>query len=284
MTAGARAAPSKALTIAGSDSGAGAGIQADLKTFAALGVYGSSAITAVTVQNTLGVNGYQEMAPEIVAGQIDAVMEDVGAVAVKTGMLSSAAIVEVVSDRARHWRMERLVVDPVMVAKGGDRLLREDAVTAIQQSLLPLAFVVTPNIPEAEVLSGRSIASESDMEDAARAIATLGPRYVVVKGGHRDDDPIDIVFDGSTIHWLVSPRVATTNTHGTGCTFSAAIAAGLATGHEPLAAISRAKAYLYQALKESYAVGGGHSPVNHFHALWRCLDEPEPIQTLRKES
>ncbi|HLI51751.1 MAG TPA: bifunctional hydroxymethylpyrimidine kinase/phosphomethylpyrimidine kinase [Thermomicrobiaceae bacterium] len=274
----------RALTIAGSDSGAGAGIQADLKTFAALGVYGSSAITAVTVQNTLGVNGYQEMSPEIVAGQIDAVMEDIGAQAVKTGMLASAAIVEAVSERSRHWRMDRLVVDPVMVAKGGDRLLREDAVEAIQRSLLPLAFVVTPNIPEAEVLSGRSIESEADMEEAARAIAALGPRYVVVKGGHREDEPIDVVFDGSKIHRLSSPRVETTNTHGTGCTFSAAISAGLAIGHEPLTAIARAKAFLYHALEESYAIGGGHSPVNHFYALWRCLEEPEPIRSMRKES
>lgn len=284
---GVQGVPAKALTIAGSDSGAGAGIQADLKTFAALGVYGSSAITAVTVQNTRGVNGYQEIDPAVVAGQIDAVMEDIGAAAVKTGMLSSAPIVEVVSDRARHWRMARLVVDPVMVAKGGDRLLREDAVAAIQQSLLPLAFVVTPNIPEAEVLSGRTIVSEPDMEEAARAIAALGPNYVVVKGGHRDDEPIDIVFDGSAIYRLASPRVATANTHGTGCTFSAAIAAGLATGHEPMEAISRAKAFLYRALKESYSIGAGHSPVNHFHALWRCLAEPEPIQPMgptRKES
>ncbi len=259
----------KALTIAGSDSGGGAGIQADLKTFAALGVYGASAIVALTAQNTVGVTAVHEVPPEFVTAQIDAVMTDIGADAAKTGMLASAPIVGAVAESVRRHGIDRLVVDPVMVAKSGDRLLREDAVEAVRRDLLPLALVVTPNIPEAEVLAGRRIESEADMAEAARAIAALGPRYVVVKGGHLPGEPVDLVFDGAAVERLSSPRVETRNTHGTGCTFSAAIAAELAKGAAPLEAIARAKAYLYQALAHSYAVGAGHSPVHHFYALWR---------------
>lgn len=269
------APPAKALTIAGSDSGGGAGIQADLKTFAALGVYGSSVITAITAQNTLGVTAVQEITPEVVAAQLDAVMTDIGADAAKTGMLSSAAIVETVAAGVKRHGIDRLVVDPVMVAKGGDRLLREDAVDAVKTVLLPLAFVVTPNIPEAEVLSGRSIRDEDDMAEAARAISALGVRYVVVKGGHLDGPPVDLVFDGSTFERLETPRVETRNDHGTGCTFAAAITAGLAKGLAPLEAIAAAKDYLYQALVHSYAVGAGHSPVNHFYALWPKAGAPD---------
>ncbi|WP_294083086.1 bifunctional hydroxymethylpyrimidine kinase/phosphomethylpyrimidine kinase [Sphaerobacter sp.] len=264
-------APPKALTIAGSDSGGGAGIQADLKTFAALNVYGSSVITAITAQNTIGVRAVHEIPPEIVAAQLDAVMEDIGADAAKTGMLASAEIIRAVVDGVRRHNIERLVVDPVMVAKSGDRLLREDAVAAIRDLLLPVAYVVTPNIPEAEVLTGREIRSLADMEEAARAIAALGARYVVVKGGHRSGDAIDIVYDGTTFQRIRSPRVETRNTHGTGCTFSAAIAARLAAGTSALEAIAEAKDYLYQALLHSYTVGAGHSPVHHFYALWRPL-------------
>lgn len=261
--------PPKALTIAGSDSGGGAGIQADLKTFAALGVYGASVITAITAQNTLGVTAVHEIPPDVVTAQIDAVMSDIGADAVKTGMLSSAAIIEAVVDGVRRHRIERLVVDPVMVAKSGDRLLREDAVDAVRSALLPVAYVVTPNIPEAEVLAGREIRTERDMADAARAIAGMGARVVVVKGGHLGGDPVDIVFDGQTIERLSAPRVQTRHTHGTGCTFSAAIAARLAAGRPVLDAITDAKQYLYEALSHAYQVGAGHSPVHHFYELWR---------------
>ncbi len=258
-----------ALTIAGSDSGGGAGIQADLKTFAALGVYGSSVITAVTAQNTLGVTAVQEITPDVVRAQIDAVMEDIGADAVKTGMLSSSTIIAEVASGVRRHRIQRLVVDPVMIAKSGDRLLREEAVDALLDLLLPLTYIVTPNIPEAEVLTGHEIRTERDMIKAAREIHDRGARVVVVKGGHLVGDAIDVVFDGSTIERLASKRVETRNTHGTGCTFSAAITARLAAGCDPVEAISDAKDFLYGALLNSFEVGAGHSPVHHFYRLWR---------------
>jgi hydroxymethylpyrimidine/phosphomethylpyrimidine kinase len=262
----------KALTIAGSDSGGGAGIQADLKTFAALGVYGMSVITALTAQNTREVLAVVEPPPEMVRAQIDAVMSDIDADAVKTGMLSSAEIVAEVAAGIERYDMRKVVVDPVMVAKSGDRLLREDAVDAVIERLLPLTFIVTPNIPEAEVLSGMSITTEDDMIEAARSIHARGAKFVVVKGGHREGDAVDIVFDGANVERLSSPRVETRNTHGTGCTFSAAIAARLAAGREALDAIRDAKEYLYGALLNSYEVGAGHSPVHHFYQLWRPLD------------
>lgn len=258
----------KALTIAGSDSGAGAGIQADLKTFSALGVYGSTVITAITAQNTLGVTAVHEIPTEIIAAQLDAVLSDIGAQAAKTGMLSSAEIIETVAEGVRRHGIEKLVVDPVMVAKSGDRLLREDAVEALRQVLLPLALVITPNVPEAEVLAGREIASETDMIEAARAIHALGPRYVVVKGGHLPGEAVDILFDGHALERFALPRVPTRHTHGTGCTFSAAIAAYLARGEEVPAAVWHAKQYLHEALRHAYPIGAGQSPVHHFYALW----------------
>ncbi len=256
--------PPKAMTIAGSDSGGGAGIQADLKTFAALGVYGTSVLAAVTAQNTRGVFAIAEVPEEVVIAQIDVVMEDIGAEAVKTGMLSSASIIEVVADRLEAWGA-KLVVDPVMVSKGGAQLLQPSAVRALKTLLLPLALVVTPNFPEAEVLTGRRVESDDDARAAAAAIAALGPRYVVIKGGHRPGQPIDLVFDGKDYVELAGDRVETSNTHGTGCTFSAAIAAYLARGMDAPDAISGAKSYVSDALRASYAVGDGHSPVNHFH-------------------
>ncbi|HET7034518.1 MAG TPA: bifunctional hydroxymethylpyrimidine kinase/phosphomethylpyrimidine kinase [Thermomicrobiaceae bacterium] len=262
----------KALTIAGSDSGGGAGIQADLKTFAALGVYGASVITAITAQNTLGVTAVLDLPVELITAQLDAVMSDIGADAAKTGMLSSPEIVRTVAEGARRHGIIKLVVDPVMVAKSGDRLLREDAIDALRTALLPLALVVTPNIPEAEVLAGRAIQSEADMREAARAIRALGPNLVVVKGGHLEGAAADVVFDGAGFEVLSRPRVATQHTHGTGCTFSAAIAARLAAGVAPLDAIGEAKEYLYQALRHAYRVGAGHSPVHHFHALWSPIE------------
>lgn len=259
--------PAKAMTIAGSDSGGGAGIQADLKTFAAFGVYGTSALTAVTAQNTRGVFAVAEVPEEVIALQIDVVLEDIGADAAKTGMLSSASIVETVADRLEAWGVERLVVDPVMVAKGGHPLLQPSAVEAVKERLLPLASVVTPNIPEAEILAGIEIDTDEAARDAARAIFGLGPRFVVVKGGHRSGDATDLVFDGVVFTELSAERIDTQNTHGTGCSYSAAIAALLARGLSPLEAIAEAKSWLTEAIRASYAIGGGHSPVNHFHAI-----------------
>lgn len=257
--------PPKAMTIAGSDSGAGAGIQADLKTFAALGVYGTSVVTAVTAQNTRAVLAIAEVPEEVVALQIDGVLEDIGASAIKTGMLSSAPIIETVADRLEAWGITNIVVDPVMIAKSGDALLQANAVRALATRLLPLALVVTPNIPEAEVLAKREIRSDEDARRAAAVIAELGPRYVIVKGGHRGGAPVDVVFDGENYHEFAVERVDTENTHGTGCTFSAAIAAYLAREFTPIEAIAGAKDYLTGALRSSYSIGDGHSPVNHFH-------------------
>jgi hydroxymethylpyrimidine/phosphomethylpyrimidine kinase len=262
-----RVAPPKAMTVAGSDSGGGAGIQADLKTFTAFGVYGTSALTAVTAQNTRGVFAVAEVPEEVIALQIDVVLDDIGANAVKTGMLSSASIVRTVADRLEAWGVERVVVDPVMVAKGGHPLLQETAVTALKERLLPLAAVVTPNIPEAEILSGQPIDSLETARDAARRIAALGPRIVVVKGGHLAGDATDLVFDGETFFELHAARIDTRNTHGTGCSFSAAIAALLASDVPVVEAIGRAKAWLTEAIAQSYAIGEGHSPVNHFHTF-----------------
>ena len=260
-------APPRALTIAGSDSGGGAGIQADLKTFAALGVYGCSAITAVTAQNTRGVTAVQEMPADLVAAQIDAVLDDIGAGAVKTGMLASAPIIQAVAARLRAHHLAEVVVDPVMLAKSGDRLLREDAVRALCDYLLPLALVVTPNIPEAEVLAGVRIASSADLAEAARCIAAHGPRYVLIKGGHLPGAPVDRLWDGSRFLEFPGERVLTTSTHGTGCTLSAAIVAYLARQSALPEAISLAKAYLTEAMRRAQPLGHGHGPPHHLWVL-----------------
>jgi hydroxymethylpyrimidine/phosphomethylpyrimidine kinase len=257
----------KAMTIAGSDSGAGAGIQADLKTFIAHGVYGTSVLTAVTAQNTRAVFAVAEVPEEVVALQIDAVLEDIGTDSAKTGMLSSQSIIETVVDRIAAWGIDKLVVDPVMIAKSGDRLLQTDAVAALRDHLLPLALVATPNIPEAEVLSGRTIINGDQLKDAARAIASMGPRFVVIKGGHREGLPIDLLFDGTYFLEFESKRIQTENTHGTGCTYSAAITAQLARGLEAIEAVNEAKRFVSDALRASYSVGDGHSPVNHFFGI-----------------
>lgn len=259
------AAIPRALTIAGSDSGAGAGIQADLKTFAALDVYGLSALTAVTAQNTQGVRAVQELPPALIEAQIDAVLDDIGTDACKTGMLSSPAVIEAVSGRIRRWNL-RLVVDPVMVAKGGDALLHPEAVATLRSALLPLAEVVTPNLPEAQTLTGRPVETLAQMRDAARVIADLGPRHVVVKGGHSASAPVDIYFDGERFVEFAAERIATRHTHGTGCTFSAAITALLARGERVEAAIAGAKQYITEAIRAAPGIGGGHGPVEHF---WR---------------
>ena len=257
-----------ALTIAGSDSGGGAGIQADLKTFSALGVFGMSALTAITAQNTLGVTAVHEIPPEIVAAQIDAVVTDIGADAVKTGMIASTAIIEVVAAKIQEYGLSTLVVDPVMVATSGDRLLREDAVTALRTRLIPLAMVVTPNLPEAGVLVGREIASLDAMREAAREIVGLGARSVMVKGGHLAGDAIDLFYDGSSFQELPARRIETTSTHGTGCTLASAIAALLAKGEPLEQAIVQAKAYVTAAIERAYPIGHGHGPVHHFHQWW----------------
>jgi len=257
--------PSRALTIAGSDSGGGAGIQADLKTFSAFGVYGMSALTAVTAQNTVGVFGVEELPLSLIAAQLDAVMGDIGADAAKSGMLASAPIVALVAEKVAELRIPNLVVDPVMVAKSGDALLAEDAQSAVRDALLPVAFVVTPNTPEAEALTGVPVENLAAMREAATRLHAMGVRWAVVKGGHLplEGEAVDVVYDGREFTELRAPRYPTKNTHGTGCTFSAAIAAGLARGLAPLEAIRRAKAYVSRAIETSVEIGHGHGPTNH---------------------
>ncbi len=262
--------PPIAMTIAGSDSGGGAGIQADLKTFAALGVYGTSVLTAITAQNTQAVTGIHEVPVDLIRAQIHAVVSDIGADAVKTGMLSSAEIIGTVAEAVRSLGMTTLVVDPVMVAKSGDRLLREDAVEALRTRLLPLATVVTPNGPEAEVLSGITVHTPQDARQAAEAIVRMGAKSVVLKGGHlTGKDAVDLFYDGTTFRELTAPRIDTRNTHGTGCTFASAIAAGLAQGLTLDEAVARAKEYVTEAIRANLDVGHGHGPLNHFFKLWQ---------------
>jgi len=261
-----RPAVPKAISVAASDSGAGAGIQADLKTFAAHGVYGTTAIVAITAQSTKGVYAIAEVPDEVIVAQIDMMMEDIGADAAKTGMLSSALIVEVVADRLAAWGVPT-VVDPVMVSKSGDQLLQRNAVNAVRRHLIPMAKIVTPNIPEAEVLSGKTIITEDDLREAARAIHALGTEWVLIKGGHRATTATDVLFDGGEFLELPSERIASLNIHGTGCTLSAAITANLALGMAMVPAVESAKAYLTGAIRAGYAIGGGHSPVNHFYCF-----------------
>lgn len=255
----------KALTIAGSDSGGGAGIQADLKTFSAFGVYGMSALTALTAQNTLGVQGIFDVSSDFVRKQIESIMADIGTDAAKTGMLSNEAIVKTVAEAVRTFRIPNLVVDPVMVAKGGDPLLAADARRAVREDLLPLATVMTPNIFEAEALLTCRIEDLDGMRDAARELSKIGPPWVVLKGGSLDiaSRAIDVVYDGKDFVLLESERLDARNTHGSGCTFASAIAAGLAKGDPPLAAIRRAKEFITAAIRSGYPIGGGHSPPNH---------------------
>jgi hydroxymethylpyrimidine/phosphomethylpyrimidine kinase len=258
-----------ALTIAGSDSGGGAGIQADLKTFSALGAYGESVLTAITAQNTLGVTAVFELPTDIVFAQIDAVMADIPPDVVKTGMIASIDIIDAVAERLRHYELRQLIVDPVMVAKGGQALLQPDAVVAVRARLLPLALVATPNLPEAESLLERQIQSVDAMRAAAKElVAQFGARSVVVKGGHLDGPPVDVFFDGSELHELVAERVDTRNTHGTGCTLASAIATYVAHGEPLAAAVRLAKDYLTEALRRAYDIGSGHGPVHHFWRWW----------------
>jgi hydroxymethylpyrimidine/phosphomethylpyrimidine kinase len=256
-----------ALTIAGSDSGAGAGIQADLKTFAAHGVYGTTAITAVTAQNTLGVTCFEALPADLVTAQIEAVASDIGVDAAKTGMLANAAIVEAVAAAVEALDIPLLVVDPVMVAKSGDRLVDDEAVGAMRSELLRRAFVVTPNVPEAEALAGIRIRTDADRRDAARRIVQLGAAAVIVKGGHfASPDILDLLYDGRRFHEFRAPRVAGNNTHGTGCTFAAALAARLALGATLEDAVPLAQEYVAGGIRHGLAIGRGHGPLNHF---WR---------------
>ena len=258
----------RAMTIAGSDSGGGAGVQADLKTFAALGVYGSSTLTAITAQNTLGVTAVHEIPTEVISAQIDAVLGDIGADAVKTGMLSSIEIIDCVAEAMTRHQVQRLVVDPVMVAKSGDSLLREDAVDSLKKRLIPLAAVVTPNIPEAETLTGLEITTTEDVRQAAKDIVDMGARSVVVKGGHLEGPATDLFYDGSRFQEFTAPRIDTVNTHGTGCTFASAVAAGLAQDMDVVDAVAQAKEYVTEAIRHSFPLGNGHGPLNHFYKLW----------------
>ena len=255
----------KALTIAGSDSGGGAGIQADLKTFMAFGVYGMSAITALTAQNTVGVQGIVDVPPEFVREQIRSVMTDIGADAAKTGMLSNAAIVRAVAEAVREFRIPNLVVDPVMIAKSGASLLAPDARKALVEELVPLATVVTPNLFEAEAILGRRIDGLETMKKAALELMTTGCRWVVLKGGVLDieSEAVDVLCDGRDFILLRSPRSESGCTHGSGCTFASAITAGLAKGMTPPDAVRRAKDYVTEAIRQGFPIGGGHGPTNH---------------------
>lgn len=260
----------KALTVAGSDSGAGAGIQADLKTFAAHGVYGTSAITAITAQNTIGVSAVLALPPRLVAAQIDAIIDDMGAQAVKTGMLANQPIIELVARKIAEHRLKNVVVDPVMVATSGDLLIRQNAVAVLRTKLIPLATIVTPNIPEAEVLTGMKLRTAEEIREAARRIVKMGAQAVIVKGGHLKGPAVDLFFDGKQCTPLNAPRIRTKNTHGTGCTLSAAIAANLAKGEKIEMAVVNAKRYVTEALRHSYRIGAGHSPVHHFYKYWKA--------------
>jgi hydroxymethylpyrimidine/phosphomethylpyrimidine kinase len=264
----------KALTIAGSDSGGGAGIQADLKTFSAYGVFGMSAITALTAQNTIGVQGIYEVSPEFIFKQIESIMTDIGTDAAKTGMLANEKIVHVVAEAVIQFHIPNLVVDPVMVAKSGDPLLTSSARQTVKEKLIPLAKVITPNLFEAEALLNRDIKTIEEMKNAAIYLIKLGCEWVVIKGGHLEfeNEAIDVVYNGNDFFLLTSPRFETKNTHGTGCTFASAIAAGLAIGLNPIEAIQKAKKFISMAIQNSFPIGHGHGPTNHFvgvDTIWK---------------
>lgn len=258
----------RALTVAGSDSGGGAGIQADLKTFSAYRVFGMSVLTAVTAQNSVGVQGVETLPPAFVAVQLESVLSDFGADAAKCGMLATAGIIRAVAAKLKEHRVEKLVVDPLMIATSGDPLLEPDAREALIGEILPLALVVTPNLHEAGALAEMAVTTREDMEEAARRIAKLGPRHVLVKGGHLTGEALDLLFNGREFTAFSAPRIDSANTHGTGCTFSAAIAAGLARGRPLPEAVRDAKAYVARAIREGFAPGKGVGVLRHFIADW----------------
>jgi hydroxymethylpyrimidine/phosphomethylpyrimidine kinase len=264
--------PPTALTIAGSDSGGGAGVQADLKTFLACRVHGMSAITAVTAQNSHGVSGIYELPPDAVAEQIESVATDIGVGAAKTGMLASAAIIGAVAEAAQRLHLTPLVVDPVAASQHGDPLLRPDALDALRDVMLPLATLTTPNLGEVRLLTGIDVRSRADMADAAKALLDLGPRWVLVKGGHlEDDDAVDLLYDGTSFIEFPAARHPTVHTHGSGDTLAAAITASLARGYPVPEAVAHGKRFITQAVHGSFPLGGGLGPVGHF---WRIADWP----------
>jgi hydroxymethylpyrimidine kinase / phosphomethylpyrimidine kinase / thiamine-phosphate diphosphorylase len=272
----------KVLTIAGSDSGGGSGIQADLKTFLSLGAYGTSVITALTAQNTIGIQGIVPVDPEFVALQLETVLEDIGADCVKTGMLANEAIVQVVAQKISKYGIEKVVVDPVLMSKSGVTLLGKEGADALVKELFPQTYLLTPNIPEAEVLTGSPISGVGDMKKAAKRLQRMGPRYVLVKGGHLHDSPVDILHDGSQEYEFTSQRVRTRHTHGTGCTLASAVAALLAQGRPLMEAIDKAKRYLYRALRFSLPIGRGIGPTNHYASISREVARTRCIEELDK--
>ena len=268
--------PPRVLTIAGSDSGGGAGIEADLKTFTTLQVFGMAAITSVTAQNTVGVFGVHDLPPETVAQQIDVVAQDIGVDAAKSGMLSSAAIIEAVADAITRNGIKKYVLDPVMISETGHRLLREDAVKSLKQLLIPLSILITPNIAEAQALTGIEVKDAESQKDAARAIADLGADTVLIKGGHMTGpQSTDLLYGGGYFVEFSAPRIDTRNTHGTGCTYAAAIAAFL--GHQQMLpdAIRYAKQFVTEAIRRGFALGRGAGPLNHF---WPIQQEVRDMQ------
>jgi len=268
----------RALTIAGSDSSGGAGIQADMKTFSALGVYAMCAVAALTSQNTLGVNGIIQVAPDFVSSQIRSVVLDIGVDAVKTGMLCNAAIISRVSSDLKELKIQKVVVDPVMVAKSGHRLLEEDAIEALVSQLFPVALIITPNLIEAETLTGMRVHCVDDMKRAAVKLRQLGPEYVVVKGGHLEGNPIDLLYDGRNFREFPGLRHLTPHAHGTGCTFASAIAAFIARGSSVEDAVEGAKTYTSKAIAEGLPLGRGHGPVHHFHDFYRFKHSLSPVR------
>ena len=259
------------LTVAGSDSGGGAGIQADLKVITVLGSYGMSVITALTAQNTIGVQGVFAVPTEFIEQQMDSVLSDIGADAAKTGMLASSGIVEIVAAGIKRYKVRPLVIDPVMVAKSGDSLLSEDTRQTLKTVLLPLATVVTPNLPEAEVLCGHPVKNMDDMRAAAKRIIDMGPDNVVIKGGHLEGRAVDLLYDGVSFETFDAPRLDQHNTHGTGCTFSAALATFLADGDGITEAVGKAKEFITRAIAQGLDIGSGHGPTNPYaHILqWK---------------
>jgi len=271
----------RVLTVAGSDSGGGAGIQADLKTITLLGGFAMSAVTALTAQNTLGVKAIHEVPADFVAQQMEAVISDIGVDAMKTGMLSTSAIVQTVCQKIRKHRLIKVVVDPVMVSKSGERLLSAQAEEDLKKALIPLALVLTPNLPESEALTGSRIKDLKGMREAARRLHKMGARNVLIKGGHLSRDPVDLFFDGRKFYELSGKRIATPHTHGTGCTVSAAIAVELAKGSSVLQAVERAKALVTSAIQFSLALGRGQGPIDPYAPTAREIERYRIIQTLK---
>jgi len=270
------------LTIAGSDSGGGAGIQADLKAITLLGGFGMSVITALTAQNTLGVHGIHEIPPSFVEKQMEVVLSDIGADAIKTGMLAHSEIIRVVARKIRQYGLKYVVVDPVMVAKSGDSLLRKDAREALIRELIPLAWVVTPNLPEASVLAGFKVTSVEEMRKAARRIHQLGAKHVVVKGGHLKGRAVDLLYDGKRFEEIVAPRIKTKNTHGTGCTFASAIATFLARGDSVYGAVQKAKIFITLAIQSGLSLGKGTGPTNPAAYVLREMERYRVVQELKR--